>query len=104
MYSTFNRVLLDFLQTVRLIRTGHFGSNGVLNSIQLYYIYSFKKGILGIHNWGAALCFCNILWLFLVGFSRYNYSIYHPIIKTVRLIGTEHIKRSRPRFLNLWYV
>ena len=99
MYSTFNRVLLDFLQTVRLIRTGHFGSNGVLNSIQLYYIYSFKKGILGIHNWGAAIC-CDMA--FLVGFSSFECNIYHLNIKTVCLIGTGQLNENRSKFLKLW--
>ena len=32
MYGTFNRVLLGFLQTVRLIGTGHFGANRMKNS------------------------------------------------------------------------
>ena len=32
MYGTFNRVLLEFLQTVRLIGTGHFDGNRIKNS------------------------------------------------------------------------
>ena len=41
MYGTFNRVLLDFLQTVRLIGTGHFGANGVKNSNVLFICIMF---------------------------------------------------------------
>ena len=29
MYSTFNRAFLDFLQTVRLTETGHYGENRI---------------------------------------------------------------------------
>ena len=45
MYDTFNRVLLEFLQTVRLIGTGRFGANGVKNSNILFIciIFSVSK-------------------------------------------------------------
>ena len=49
MYGTFNRVLLDFLQTVRLIGTGHFGANGIKNSNTLFIftiVLASKKELL----------------------------------------------------------
>ena len=43
MYSTFNRVLLDLLQTVRLIGTGHFGANRIKNSGVSYISIIFSS-------------------------------------------------------------